>query len=500
MPPTQAQAQAQTQDKPQSQALSRQPSAFNHDAGLDFFHHHIAASLNGQLGSGFVSGLGSGFGSGFWGRLVLQLAHMEPCIRHAVAAVSIVHQDVQLSLRNPAGYVTANQKAQQQWEMAAKSLSKRIREQPDSHMVPLVCCLLFTFIEFLRGHAQMAMLHVENGLRILAAHRRQRASAITNGIDSNAVEETILPIFSRLNVLSSLTGRMTPPAYAGKADEGDDRTEFEDLADAELCLVAILDTCIRFIGTSACKAEHFCIQMDDLLEQVRLQVQLDTWHEQLDKLLRRMKAAGKSTEQSANAVHLLSVHYLTVYVWLRVCTTAGEMATDAYVADFEKLVQHAEHVIKPVAAKEAADGKTVQPPLVSFDIQILGPLYFTAMKCRDAGIRRRALAMLQYAPRREGLWNAHVAHATAKRVIEFEESKLDEQGWPHETVRVHGLPLPDDESRVTGKEIDVTSSYLVLSPAFPAMLETEFKTKPWGVAGEWHTTQEYIKPDVRIVE
>lgn len=460
-------------------SLCRQPSAFAHDAGLDFFHHHIASSLNGQLGHG----------SGFWGRLVLQLAHIEPCIRHAVAAVSVVHQDVQLSLRHPAGYVTANQKAQHHWALAAKSLSARIRAQPESHMVPLVCCLLFTFIEFLMGHAQTAMLHVENGLRILAAHHRQRAAAATPGIDSNAVEDTILPIFSRLNVLSSLTGRMTPPAYAGNVGEGECLDDFKDLAEAELRLVAILDTCIRFIGQAVTKAESFQIEMDDLIEQIRLQAKLDAWRERLDRLVERMK----KTKQTDDAVHLLTVHYLTVYVWLRVCTTAGEMAADAYVSEFEQLVQHAEKVVKPVTNKAAATTKTALPPLVSFDIQILAPLYYTAMKCRHAGIRRRALALLQYAPRREGLWNAHVAYATAKHVIHFEESKCDEKGWPDETVRVHGLPFPDDESRVA-KDMDATVS-VVFSPAYPAMLATEFKTKPWGLTGAWHTTHEYIKPD-----
>jgi hypothetical protein len=47
---------------------------------------------------------------------------------------------------------------------------------------------------------------------------------------------------------------------------------------------------------------------------------------------------------------------------------------------------------------------------------------FVAMKCRHPGIRRQALATLQRAPLREGLWDREVAVAIAKRVIELEES------------------------------------------------------------------------------
>lgn len=464
-----------------------QPALFVHDAGLDFFHRRIAASLDSQLECGF------------WGQLVLQLAHVEPCIRHAVAAVSAVHQDVEMSIQHPDGYVMANHQAQEAWALAAKSLSARIGSQPDSHLVPLVCCLLFTCIEFLRGHAAMALLHIENGLHILAAYHHKRETTMRNNADillseQTAVEDTVLPIFSRLNILCSLAGRLTPPAYAATTEKGG--TVLEDIADAGSRLVSILDTCIRFIGKASLKAAEFQIDVDDLVEQVRLETRLGAWRQQFENLVAQMKMTGELTSEPVKqkALHLLVVHYKVIHIWLRVCTTAGELATDAYQADFEELMSHAEQVIQLGAVHAVS-----QLPLVSFDIQILGPLYYTALKCRHAVTRKRALALLQFAPRREGLWNAYVAYATAKRVIEFEESQLDEQGWPDEAVRVHGLPLPDDQSRVqTVSDLPLNlcnDNYnIVLSPTSPVILEAKFRTKPWGLTGEWHTIREYIKP------
>jgi hypothetical protein len=73
-----------------------QPVFFVNDRGLDFFHQNLAAKLDGQ------------FDSKFWSKLVLQLSHSEPSIRHAVSAISVIYQDVESSLRHPAGYVNAN--------------------------------------------------------------------------------------------------------------------------------------------------------------------------------------------------------------------------------------------------------------------------------------------------------------------------------------------------------------------------------------------------------
>lgn len=102
------------------------------------------------------------------------------------------------------------------------------------------------------------------------------------------------------------------------------------------------------------------------------------------------------------------------------------------------------------------------------------------------------------APRREGLWNAHHAYTTAKRVIELEEQCLNSQGLPDETSRLHGLHLPDDESRVykigeTSADVQILPHNIVPSPACPGTLEVVFRTKPWGLSGGYREIKEYLK-------
>lgn len=458
-----------------------QPAFFVNDRGLDFFHQRLASTLDGQ------------FESQFWSKLVLQLSHSEPSIRSAVSAISAIYQDVESSLRQRTGYVNANPEGQQQWAAAVKSLSARIQAQPNSHLVSLVCCLLFTCIEFLRGNIEYSLLHVQSGFKILAAiHRKSNAdldTGPTGNLSSNdiqAIEDHIIPTFSSLNVLCSLAGRMMPPIYCLTARED---SPHRDLTDSRRRLIEISDACIRFIHKTMPKSVVFQTGIDDFVEQAKLQTRLETWREQLNELTERLRAAGKPVKQ--DAVNLLLVHYKAISIWAQVCTMAGEMASDSYQKDFEELVSHAEQFVKPGVERPA-------PQPLSFDIQILAPLFYAALKCRHPTIRRRALELLKFAPRREGLWNGHHAYVTAKRVIELEERHLNEQGLPDEASRVHGLPLPDDQSRIynpaeTPFDFRRSDHGFVPSPACPGTIEAIFYTKPWGQLGEWQTITEYIK-------
>lgn len=456
-----------------------QPVLFSNYRGLDFFHHNLAAKLDGK------------FDSKFWSKLVLQLSHSEPSIRHAVSAISIIYQDVESSLQHPTGYVNANLRAHQEWNTAVRSLSIRIQEHPNSNLVPLVCCLLFTCIELLRGNIESSMFHVQNGFSILAALRYNSDVAPHSGSnivsnDRKAIEEHIVPVFLRLNVLCSLAGRMTPQMYSPAVKQDSSQT---DLTDSRRRLYEVSDTCLRFIGKATLKAAMFQIDIEDLVEQVKLQSRLGAWRNQLGELLRRMQAANSPANQ--DALNILLVHFKVIYIWIRVCTTAGETAPDSYHGDFEELLHFAEPIAKP-------DTGLATPQPLSFDVQILGPLYYTALKCRHPIIRRRALEMLQSAPRREGLWNGRYAYVTAKRVIELEEEHLNGQELPDEISRLHGLPLPDDESRIYNLgeiplDYNKFNHSVMPSPIYPGALEAVFRTKPWGLLGEWQTNTEYIK-------
>lgn len=80
------------------------------------------------------------------------------------------------------------------------------------------------------------------------------------------------------------------------------------------------------------------------------------------------------------------------------------------------------------STKMSIKGST-QPSTFAFEMGIIPPLYFVAMKCRVPSIRRSAISLLEITmPRREGIWVADLYIAVARRVIEIEEQDLELTG------------------------------------------------------------------------
>lgn len=147
---------------------------------------------------------------------------------------------------------------------------------------------------FLRGNVESSLLHVESGLNILAAARRNSHADHDLGSDISksdlqTIEDHAVPVFAGLSVLSSLAGKMASPVYAPTAKEDSPR---KDPTDSRRRLIEVSDVCIRFIGSSCVKAATFHVDVDDLVEQVKLQTRLGAWRDQLGRLVDRTQAAG----------------------------------------------------------------------------------------------------------------------------------------------------------------------------------------------------------------
>lgn len=336
---------------------------------------------------------------------MLQLSQSESSIWYALSAISATYQDVESSLLHPAGYINANPEANKEWSTAVQRLSRRIETHPKSHLVPLVCCLIFTCVELAKGDFKTSMIHAQSGMNILMSLRIDNNQAPTRCDDLRVVEEQIIPMFSRLNILCGFSGKVTLEILSITAEPD---SIPENLVEARNQFVEIANACLRFIDKVTSKATEFQVDMEDFIEHVKLETRLDLWRAQLEEILTRMHTLETPMQ---DAVNLLLLKFKVIYIWLRVCVTAGETETDKFLAGFEEVVQRAEQVFKC-----GATAKGPQP--LSFDIYTLGPLYYTTLKCRHPEIRRRALELLLLAPRRDGVWNAHHAYCTAKRVID----------------------------------------------------------------------------------
>lgn len=133
--------------------------------------------------------------SRFWDRIVLQFCHIEPAVKHAVLALSSLHQlsearhDTNLALRHQR---YANQQYQHALSAAQNLLQSSTPENIDR---VLVACLVFTCYENVRGNYAAGQMHTGSGRAIMAQHR-ERLRRPTRRNDLNEIQQ----LFGRLDV------------------------------------------------------------------------------------------------------------------------------------------------------------------------------------------------------------------------------------------------------------------------------------------------------------
>jgi hypothetical protein len=119
---------------------------------------------------------------------------------------------------------------------------------------------------------------------------------------------------------------------------------------------------------------------------------------------------------------VLKIHHITIKILLEAMLYDHETGFDDLTDEFARIVGLAETLSNIPSAIPGAGTR----PAYSFDMGILPPLYYTAVRCRDPIIRRKALALLSASPRREGVWDSLVLAAIVRWVIGEEESDLDD--------------------------------------------------------------------------
>jgi hypothetical protein len=458
-----------------------------------FYHQVIAGKLSGC------------FDSDFWSTLVLQLSQSEPAIRHAVRAISAVYRDMEVAapvmLLNRD--IPASPLALQESTMAMRCLLKDIKADQSSSLVPLVACLLFTCLEFLSGTVDSAMVHILSGLKILNASRQ--SSSLGNsqrhigGIDGMVVDEHVIPMFSRLEVLCVLFGHNVPSGHYTSQNQKR-MTGFTCLTDARMRLFEVMGLILRFIREIPTdriwdpdsQTDRFMVRPEDYVQRLTLQRELQQWYSDLNELASSLM--GSNQPLNEHAINIMRIHHRVIFLWLSVSVSIEESVHDLHTRDYEEILSLATKLTSNVSPESTQP----RPENFSFEMQIIAPLYYTAIKCRIPSLRRRALHLLDFAPRREGLWNAHIATKIAERIIEIEERDLpSRQGIHFDSCHIDDGSVPTEIARIHGVgelpgEFGQFQDIMMAGVACPDHIKVTFRSKPWGVAGEWHEFQEHI--------
>lgn len=128
------------------------------------------------------------------------------------------------------------------------------------------------------------------------------------------------------------------------------------------------------------------------------------------------------TQKEDIAISVLQLHVLNAYVSLYVLPPKFPSQGDKVMPQMEKILVFGEKVISSTSPD---DGQRAQTTFC-LDIGIVVPLYTVASQCQDPSMRRKAITLLRSTSRQEGLWNSLLVAKAAERIMELEESMLEE--------------------------------------------------------------------------
>lgn len=393
---------------------------------LEFYHHCAQPALS------------SNFDKEFWSRIVLQMAHSEPAVRHALIALGYLYETETGSMKHARSKLVADEERGVllvHYNKSIHCLVSSMARSVQNTEVALVTCVLFVCIEFMRGNYHTAFTHMTNGLKIISERQTMyeddsQISSPESTRTADMIDQKLVPIFIR-GVASALMYGVDAenvfnipwPKPSVSSQQIFSTLQQAHEACHELRNATIVQ--IRIMAKKIFDLESF--SNDDYQRQAELLACHHSWYQNFEAFEQQQQL---SDEDRIACSALKASHYST-FVYLSCAADLRQTAYDAHLETFKKILHHAKIVVDslPNTSSPAAH--------FTFDISIIPPLYFVVTRCRCPITRREAVSLQAQNPPREGLWDAEQHVVVSKRLIEMEESEVDPlTGWPVENTRL----------------------------------------------------------------
>ena len=346
--------------------------------------------------------------------------------------------------------------------MSVKSLVNRMGQSGYTIEIGLVTCLLFVCMEFLRGNHHTAFTHLINGLDIITERKKERRhdsvdSPLSLSSDctpttmasynkSTLIEDELKPIFVRALTSALLYGAVLDirPYVTNLKLQYYGNLQFGNIREMQLSAYELRNHSIyqsRYLGI---KRHFYQIKEFSVEELEQKQLVLDCQHAWYAAVEHYKSSHTLNDSDELVISELLIGHYITC-IWLTCQLDPTAMVIDAYLEDFKTVLLYCERILDTMDLD-----KPQHAARFTFEISLIPALYSVALRCRCPVTRRKAVALLQHNPPREGLWDVATHLIVAKRAIEMEEEEVDERGWPVERTRLWNVGVNADMDRKGG--------------------------------------------------
>ncbi|KAG9236647.1 hypothetical protein BJ875DRAFT_371617 [Amylocarpus encephaloides] len=371
------------------------------------------------------------YSSGFWDALLPQVSLGEPSLRHAVIAISSLHEDfagksmIKYPGKGDNAAFTLNQ-----YTKALGHLRRSLATGKQAPMMALMSCILFVCFDSLRGYYQTAIVHLQSGMRIL---RDLRSSG--RPIDP-LIEDVIAPLLLRLGLQSILYIDTSEPhdraTFARELTQAVPQGKsvpdvFPSLEEARSSLNECCDGLFRMFYLCDGSLPMCCqsLEAHELLRNYAAKIM--DWNRSFEKFM--SLHSPSFTSRQVRGAALLKIHHTIVRIMSDVAPSMrdqraiAEATNDAqqythFNHDFQIIINLSRSLIT-AAEQDARHGK----PALTFssDMGIIGPLYYVGVKCQVPSLKREAMDLLQRCPRKEGMWDSVTAVNLVHQFWEMEE-------------------------------------------------------------------------------
>ncbi|KAK5376135.1 hypothetical protein LTR20_000547 [Exophiala xenobiotica] len=431
---------------------------------FQFFHEHTLTQL-----PGFHS-------CEFWDVIVRQIAREDVAVRHALVALAALHENFAAKGDSSSKRRTPESEhfALKQYNLAIHRHLQQIAgatlDNSDTKTLELerylVSSLIFICIEIIRGHFASCMSLLKRTFGIFAdltkdipkgqrppsglfeiferqLNRLEAQSIVLIGYDAWDGQDAISS-----GSQATVTARRQPvlPALP---------EAFSSATEARDCFESYMHAFTLATARQGAAAVVNPSDIDLAMSQNKSpSVYLNgfgRWSKALDATMQNAQINDsnasfpneKEREKERCASLVLHMHRLMVSTSVDLLSIQQhptdadvQMSWDKYTGVFEQVVKIGESILSPTGSRGPSSvvadpshstppPKAKERPYFTLDIGVVAPLYDIARRCRDPGVRRRAIALLYAYPRQEGMYDGVLAARVAERVVQIEETGLE---------------------------------------------------------------------------
>jgi hypothetical protein len=348
----------------------------------------------------------------FWNRLVLQASHEQACIRHSMAALSSLHEWIEITKRPP----WQNYTFTRHYTRAITDINRRQNAAPLDTVFILISCLMFAHCDFLLGATAAGFSHLKAGYRIIDERRNSQVKV------SSAIPDLLEPIIKGF-LMKSQKYQMLE-VQSPRATAQDPRTytipelseKFVDLNDANRHLQKAVYFTIMVVKKNP---PHSTQEIQEGRQYVA------AWATSFARL--------KATIDVDSDEHvlkdwqlLLLAHHRMALLMLKALPPENDNTYSRAAADFRIMFAQMRTFLRGGYTVLETVEKSEQ--ILNAHLGFIAPLYFIATLCRVTDIRRKAIEALRDLKVVEAHWNSCVAYAVAKAVVDIEELFINQSG------------------------------------------------------------------------